>query len=195
MPRFKFDRSTAAIHDVGHIVCALSLGVPVGDTRIANEGTAFANVVANGGLAGGYAEIKYGGDIRDTAILLAGSIAQKLSGDTAGNNAGGDYAMIAPGTTAKEIGQAAQMATKALSENWPAVEALSAELLVKGVVSGEESKAIYDRHKKTNEQCLVDAVAAGLQAAIAALPAPPRRRPLNFKGIEPTYDCARDPFS
>jgi hypothetical protein len=193
-----FDRSSAATHESAHTICCHALGVPVTYTRIAREGTVLANVI-DGGFAGGYSESENVGGIRGAAVLLAGAIAQGLNGESPSANARADISMLESGITEAEIQEATAMATKAITANQRAVAALADILLVKGYASGEESQAIFDRHKKSETQKIAEAVgqavAKGIADAIAAMPEPSPRSRLKFEGVAPSCDMSRDPFA
>ena len=169
-----------ALHEAGHAIMAHALNLPVKETRAAADTQEIHH--SDGDISAGYCWIVHppGNTPTFRAFALAGGTAQAIAGDGRAEHTMtlDSRDVLSAGATAAEIDESAAVARNALVQNWPAVEELAAALHTKGIVSGEESKAIYDKHRmrRTINDCI----------GTKALRDRPARREGNWKVIEPT---------
>ena len=143
------EAKTACAHEAGHIVAAITRGVPISRAAIAP--------LCDKGLAGvaQYAEV--GDDFDMIVCALSGGIAeQRFTGRADEHGASGDRASIKR-ILAKRYGRevdslnepivkaAEGEAEKIVATRWPEIEALAARLIEKFEIEAEEIREIVGR--------------------------------------------------
>jgi hypothetical protein len=197
-------REAFGIHESGHVIVALVLGVPVIDAELRDHETKSNGVVVHAALSGGVVHHEPTDAVSNSLIALAGPCAEAVWLDQRGQvykrrgfsedldeAARSAAELFGPEDAPEVIAVLAQATAAALKVAWPEVEKVAAALVERGHVTGAELEQLVDvpallAAVREDESCTVfhglPATSAEVQAMIDALPVDPAEPPEEHSG-------------